>query len=269
MPWGRHPGGVPFSEEARREGMGALGIDLVSLLWQIVAFIGLIWILNRLLYRPIRRTLDERARRIREGMEEAERAREQAARAEEEYRARLEEARRQAQAITDEAREQGRLEREKIVEQARAEAQRFLEDARLQLEMERRDAARETRRRVAALSVLAAGRLIGEGLDTPRHRSLVEQYVATLDQPLEELSRSLTAIPAGQIPAAQVRSAIPLDQETQADIRARVAQALGRELPVMYSTDPRLLGGLVVQVGDQVVDLSVLRKLNDLFRELA
>lgn len=249
--------------------MGALGIDLVSLLWQIVAFIALIWILNRLLYRPIRRTLDERARRIREGMEEAERAKEQAARAEEEYRARLEEARRQAQALADEAREQGRLEREKFLEQARAEAQRFLEDARLQLELERRDAARETRRRVAALTVLAAGRLIGESLDPERHRKMVEQYVAALDQPLEELSRALAGIPAGEAPAVQVRSAVPLDPETQADINARVVRALGRDMPVMYSTDPHLLGGLVVQVGDQVVDLSVVRKLNDLFRELA
>ncbi len=249
--------------------MGALGIDPVSFLWQLVAFIALIWILNRLLYRPIRRTLDERARRIREGMEKAEQAEERERRAEEEYRARLEEARRQAQAIADEAREQGRLEREKFLEQARAEAQRFLEDARLQLELERRDAARETRRRVAALTVLAAGRLIGESLDTPRHRGLVEQYVATLDQPLEELSRALATIPAEEVPAVQVRSAIPLDQEVQADINARVLRALGRELPVMYSTDPRLLGGLVVQVGDQVVDLSVVRKLSDLFRELA
>ncbi|MGB9724042.1 MAG: F0F1 ATP synthase subunit B [Chloroflexia bacterium] len=249
--------------------MGALGIDLVSFLWQLVAFIGLIWILNRLLYRPIRRTLDERARRIRESMEKAEQAEERERQAEEEYRKRLEEARRQAQAIADEAREQGRLERERFLEQARAEAQRFLEDARLQLELERRDAARETRRRVAALTVLAAGRLIGESLDTPHHRSLIEQYVATLDRPLEELSRSLAGIPAEEMPAVQVRSAVPLDQETQAEINSRVLRALGREMPVMYSTDPHLLGGLVVQVGDQVVDLSVVRKLNDLFRELA
>jgi len=249
--------------------MGALGIDLVSFLWQLVAFIALIWILNRLLYRPIRRTLDERARRIRESMEKAEQAEERERQAEEAYRKRLEEAERQARAIADEAREQGRVEREKFLEQARAEAQRFLEDARLQLELERRDAARETRRRVAALTVLAAGRLIGESLDTPRHRSLIETYVDTLDRPLEELSQALAGIPAEEAPAVQVRSAVPLDQETQAEINTRLLRALGRELPVMYSTDPRLLGGLQVQVGDQVVDLSVLRKLNDLFRELA
>lgn len=247
----------------------SLGIDPVSLLWQIVAFGLLIWLLNRLLFKPLRKTLDARAARIQESMEEAERVKQQAIRADEEFRARMDEAQQQAMRLLDENREAARQEREKLLEQARNEAQQFLEEARVQLDLERRDAARETRRQVAGLAVLAAGRLIGESLDAEKQRRLVEQYVTELDEPLEELRRTLADWPPEKIGAAQVRSVAPLPEDTQDKIRALLQKALGREVPVAYSTDARLIGGLVLQVGDQVIDLSVARKLSDLFRELA
>lgn len=247
----------------------SLGIDWVSLLWQIVAFIGLIFLLNMLLYRPIRRTLDERARRIQESMEEAERAKQQAIRADEQYNARLGEAQTQAQCIVDEAREQARQERERILEEAQRERDSLLQETRAQIELERRDAAREARRQIAGLAVLAASRLIGENLDTEKHRRLVEQHIAALEEPLEELRQAVASVPTEKIGTAHVRSAVPLTEETQAAIRARLAGALGREVSVVFGTDPRLLGGFALQLGDQVIDLSVARKLSDLFRETA
>ena len=42
----------------------ALGIDLISLVWQIVAFILLIVLLNQLLIKPLRKTLDEDRTRV-------------------------------------------------------------------------------------------------------------------------------------------------------------------------------------------------------------
>jgi F-type H+-transporting ATPase subunit b len=247
----------------------SLGIDLPTLLWQIVAFGGLILLLNMLLFKPIRRTLDERAQRVQESMEEAERTKQQAARADEEYKARVDQAQQQALRILDEKREAAQKERDGILEQARRDAQQFLQEARTQLELEQRDAVRETRRQVAGLAVLAAGRLIGESLDIDKHRRLVEQHVAELGQPLAELQTALAGVPVGKVAGAQVRSAVSLTDETQAAIRVQLTRALGRDLPVTFTTDSKLIGGLVLQVADQVVDLSVARKLSDLFRELA
>lgn len=245
----------------------ALGIDLVSLVFQIVAFVILIWLLNRLLFRPIRKTLDARAQRIQESMEEAERIKQQAVRADAEYQARIEEAQRRAQEIADQARERARQEREEILEKARAEAQQFLEDARVQIELERRDLARDARRQVAGLAVLAAGRLIGESLDDEKHRRLVEQHIAVLDAPLEELERALSALPAGNVAVVQVRSAAPLTEELQAAIREKVTRTLG-PVDLAFASDPGLIAGFLLQAGDQVVDLSVARKLRDLFHEV-
>ena len=100
----------------------SLGIDPVSLLWQIVAFGGLVLLLNMLLFKPLRKTLDERNRRIQESMEEAERVKLQAVQADEEFKKRVEEAQRQGAVVMDQGREQARQEREKILEEAQAKA---------------------------------------------------------------------------------------------------------------------------------------------------
>lgn len=63
---------------------------------------------------------------------------------------------------------------------------------------------------------------------------------------------------------AEVRSAVELD-ETQ---RARLAEALkarlGHEVDVVVIVDPTVLGGIVTQVGDTVIDGSVRHRLAQL-----
>jgi F-type H+-transporting ATPase subunit b len=247
----------------------ALGIDLVSLIWQIVAFAVLIFLLNRMLFRPIRKTLDERSERIRTSMEEAERVKQQVLRADEEYEARIEEANRESLEILGQAREEAREERERIVSEAEAEAQQRRADAQSQIELERRDMLRDARQQVAGLAVLAASRIIDENLDAERNRRLAEQHVADLNEPLNELNRALGSFAGATVTAVQVRSAMALAEDLQDQIRGRVTAIFGEDIEILFSTDPALMGGFILQVGDQVVDLSVVRKLNDLFRELA
>lgn len=63
---------------------------------------------------------------------------------------------------------------------------------------------------------------------------------------------------------AEVRSAVPLDE----DQKARLAEALGKEtgkkISVKVTVDPSVLGGIVAQIGDTVIDGSVRRRLDQL-----
>jgi F-type H+-transporting ATPase subunit delta len=43
----------------------------------------------------------------------------------------------------------------------------------------------------------------------------------------------------------------------------------GRELKVNVTVDPELIGGIRVQVGDEVLDASVIARLGQLHRQLA
>lgn len=63
-----------------------------------------------------------------------------------------------------------------------------------------------------------------------------------------------------------VRSAVPLDEAQQAAVRDRLAAMIHASPVLTLEVDPTLIGGLVVQVGDDVYDASVrtrLRRLRD------
>jgi F-type H+-transporting ATPase subunit delta len=65
-----------------------------------------------------------------------------------------------------------------------------------------------------------------------------------------------------------VRSAVPLEASEQAALGDRLARMLAATPILSYQTDPALIGGLIVQVGDDVYDASVRHRLEQLRRRL-
>ena len=61
-----------------------------------------------------------------------------------------------------------------------------------------------------------------------------------------------------------VRSAVPLDEGQQAALRDRLASMIHATPVITLEVDPSLIGGLVVQVGDDVYDASVRTRLERL-----
>ena len=67
----------------------------------------------------------------------------------------------------------------------------------------------------------------------------------------------------------EVTSAMELTPETRKKIAARVAEATGREVELAERVDPDIVGGLVLRVGDVIVDGSVQARIRQLRRRLA
>jgi len=63
---------------------------------------------------------------------------------------------------------------------------------------------------------------------------------------------------------AEVRSAIDLTADQQARLATALAEATGRAVEVKVIVDPSVLGGVVAQIGDTVIDGSVRHQLSQL-----
>lgn len=72
------------------------------------------------------------------------------------------------------------------------------------------------------------------------------------------------AADARQEVVAEIRSAIPLTDEQRNRLGAALAARTGRKVSVKVIVDPTILGGLVAQVGDTIIDGSVRRRLEQL-----
>jgi len=154
-----------------------LGINLPTLIAQIVNFAILFGLLYLVAYKPIMRMLDERSKKIRESMEQTELIKEQAAHAEEEVKKQLEAARRGGQELVARAERAGEEVRQKTQQEARQEGESLIARARTEIQRERDDAIDELRKEVADLTILAAGKVIDRSLDKEAHRQLIDKVL--------------------------------------------------------------------------------------------
>lgn len=105
------------------------------------------------------------------------------------------------------------------------------------------------------------------GQANPITTSLLSMVVGTgrsrdLPAIVDELVRISAA--EGNKEVAEVRSAIALTDDQKARLADALATATGKQVEVKVVLDPTVLGGLVAQIGDTVIDGSVKTKLEQL-----
>jgi F-type H+-transporting ATPase subunit delta len=66
-----------------------------------------------------------------------------------------------------------------------------------------------------------------------------------------------------------VTSAVELDEDTVRQIGDRIAEQTGRKVELSAHVEPDILGGIVVRVGNAVLDASVRNRLEQLRRQVA
>lgn len=83
---------------------------------------------------------------------------------------------------------------------------------------------------------------------------------------LPEIAREMANRSAASVGAsvAEVRSAVALTDEQISRLAQALTAKLGREVTVRNVVDPAVIGGVVTQIGDQVIDGTVRTKLHQL-----
>ena len=157
-----------------------LGIDLSTLIIQMIGFAILFFVLKKYVFGMIGRAIEDRKRDIRDRMDRLDADRTELDRLHEEARRRLEEieaeAREKVQAAVDQANE----ERGRILAQVQQDSDRELEKARNTIRREKEYAVAELRAQVGDLAVEIAGRVLNSTLDAAEHRKVVDEFIAQL-----------------------------------------------------------------------------------------
>lgn len=88
---------------------------------------------------------------------------------------------------------------------------------------------------------------------------LREHHLHLLDEIILDLERMIRRGP--EVRVARVISAMPLTEEEKRQIQERLIKRFGGDLDFDFRVDPQILGGLIVKVGDEVIDGSLAGKL--------
>ena len=66
----------------------------------------------------------------------------------------------------------------------------------------------------------------------------------------------------------EVTSAVELDEETVRGIGTRIEEQTGRRVELSASVEPDILGGIIVRVGNQVLDASIRNRLETMRKQV-
>ncbi len=64
-------------------------------------------------------------------------------------------------------------------------------------------------------------------------------------------------------------TAIELDDSVKSKIGDKIGEQTGRKVELRSTVDPEILGGIVLRVGNSILDASIRNRLNQLRRQVA
>lgn len=243
--------------------MEALGLNLGYLLVQVFNFLIVFIVLRAWVYTPVLSLLEKRRTAIAQGLEDARVAAEARAHAEEEAREILAKAQAESAEKVREATERAEVASREVLARVDNEAAKARESALADAAVERDRILADMRGQVAALAMAAAQKLVGEALDEKRQHALLDEFFSGVKAGKVVVLQDID-ISGG---SAEITSALPLTDAEKETVRTDIVAKIGSQT-VTFRVDPSILGGLVVKVGDKVVDGSVAGQLETLRQNL-
>ncbi|MCX6055809.1 MAG: F0F1 ATP synthase subunit B [Chloroflexi bacterium] len=244
--------------------MEKLGLNLGFLIVQILNFAIIMVVLVAWVYKPLLGTMKKRKETIEQGLEDARIAADARANAEKDAGGILADAQAKAAQLIREATEKAESANKDVRQAGELEFEKVRKAALAEIEQERERALGELRGHVSALAIAAAQKLIGETLDEKRQHALVDEF--------------FSGIKAGKVVVldgtdlkgtdAEVTSALPLTDAERNIVTSDVFVRLGKDAKVTFNVRPEILGGLVLRVGDKIVDGSIASQIQNLRQTL-
>ena len=151
-----------------------------TLFAQFVVFIVLAIFTAKVVWQPLVKVLDERAKRIQEGLTAADRSKQEMIAVQKHVQTELAKAREEGQKRVLEAETRAQKIADDIKNDAESEAAEILAQARAQADLQIKQAREQLRAEVAALAVKGAEQILKKEIDAQAHADLLNKISAEL-----------------------------------------------------------------------------------------
>lgn len=244
-------------------------IDWWTLLFQAINFLILAWLLSRLLYKPVRKVIEQRKAETERAFTEAAAREASADAARKDFEAKKADLAAERADAIEKARAAAEAEARATIDAAKAEAGRLLDEARKSIAGER-DAAREAlRAEMAGFAAEAAARMLKDAGAAFPAGKLIEQLDARLaalaPEERERLAQDLAADGGG----LSVVTAAELGADEQARWTERLAARLDTSRHPAFRVDPGILGGAELHFPHAVLKITWADALGRMRKNLA
>lgn len=158
----------------------SFGVQPILLAAQAVNFLILLFLLNKFLYKPVLKVLEERKLKIAQSLKDAEAIELKLKKTEEEREKKLSQAAKEAQELINDSTKEAAVLIENAHIKASEEIQEMLSKAKNEIVQEREQMHQEMRNEVADLIVLSLEKITGKMIDKKDQKTIVEMSVKDL-----------------------------------------------------------------------------------------
>ena len=156
-------------------------VDPGLAIWTILVFLGLLFALKVLAWKPLLEALNGRQESIAKSLDDARQARQELERLHTESARILAEARKEAESIISRTRDDASRFRDELKQKAQTEAAGIVKNAEKQIELETSRAIQQIRQEAVELSVAIAGKLLQRNISRADNERLIEETFRQLE----------------------------------------------------------------------------------------
>ena len=227
--------------------------DFWTFAFQIINFTVLVFILRRVLFKPVHEIMEKRRALAAQLMEDAERTKREAEALKDERTKELSELRASSAKMMDEAKDEAAAEKKRLISEAEADAKKVSEKERALLEAEKTKSAAAMKDMAIETVSAYAGALLKDVSDAELHAALVRRFMAEAGRISAEIRA--TAPKDGTPVQVELESAFPVAQGLADELRTAIAPMPSTRMNV--TLNPELIAGIVIRASDLAFDMSL------------
>jgi F-type H+-transporting ATPase subunit b len=228
--------------------------DIWTLLFQIINFFVLLFILKRLLYKPVREIIEKRKEMIEKKMEKAHETELEAL----ELRRQTEEelkklAEHKVQAL-EKIREEAEDEKKRLIAEAEKDVAAVIEKEKALFDLEKKKLDAELKDRAVDTVSVFASNLLRDLSDEDIHGSIMKRLLHGLDK----IAADVTALKGeGNKMTIDLATAYPIEEGELENIRSALESSVSRKVSIITTVDRDLIAGIKLRLQDIVYDFSL------------
>lgn len=154
-----------------------VGVNLWTALFTLCNMLITFLILKKLLFKPVKKMIDDRQREIADQYAEAERRRQEAEQARLAYDQEIAQAKQKRDEIVREAAELAHRRERDILDAAREEAKAITAKAQSDIRQERRKVFNEMKTEISDIAIEIAEKVTEKEIDSDKHRQLIDSFI--------------------------------------------------------------------------------------------
>lgn len=237
-------------------------LNWTTFILEIVNFLVLVWLLKRLLYRPVKEMIQQRKLDLEEQLQKSRDMKSEAEQLVVQYKHRLADWEKERQ----DAKNQLNCEIEEQRERLLAKLEDELSTQKMKntslIEREKRMYQVRCELRGVELGARFAARLLTQVASEELESRLIDMVMAEMPRLPDEQHNMLTTMEdTGRQLTAEIISAYPLSEKRRQELQTYLNTVTARQLPVAFSQDPQLLAGLRITIGPWIIDANLAEEL--------